>query len=148
VPINSTVSAVKVALKNALTTGLPTTQIIYGGRNSVTLTGEQVVAVGDVTGNSTVASMDPDGDIEEVYDVEIIASAAFSGADQQAATEAALALWQAVRTYLGGLADETLGVAGVFALRPLGDWSLRESATERGRSAAVIFQVRVQAFIS
>ena len=128
----STVAAVKAALLVQVAALLaantnPPVQVRYGPRGP--LTRADLVSIGNVVGQVNLATLGPTRRRDEDYVVTITISCSRPGADtQQAATEAALALYEQIEAYLRGLTAENLGVPAVAWARWEGDFSVDESA--------------------
>lgn len=143
--MSSTVAGVKAALVTLIRGALPTdTQVLYGPATVATEAADNVVTVGTVTGVSELDNLSATTTAED-YVVEITISASMPGADtMQAATETVLAYWLTMKAAV--LAAVDLGVTGVLAARPVGDFEVTEYAGEFGRSAALKTGVHVRAF--
>jgi hypothetical protein len=141
---SSTVGPVKSALVSLLTASLQTAQVIYGPIETKTVTTQDVVTVGNVVGTPRFASLSQTR-LAEDYEVEISISCSRTGPDsQQAATEAAMAMYVAAMTVvLAG--DGTLGLANVQSAQPTTEFQLTEKAEATERNALVVFNVAVQA---
>lgn len=139
----STVPAVKAALVSLFTAALPTAQVIYGPRGNVTITEDSVVEVGGVVGEVDAASMNLRE--HEDYVIEVTVSASISSGTQQAATEAADALWVAVKATIRNPPGGSLSVSGVSSVQPIGEFEFTETPSSNDRNTAIRFGVRVQA---
>lgn len=138
----STVAAVKAELVQRCTAllGGPT---VGDGRGTSTLTGQDRIVVGDVTGARTAAALD--GPVYEAYDVTITVSCSRATPDtgQREADEAALGYRDALA---GDLDAVPLAVPGVLLAEVLGRFDLSGQGTPSGeRNAALTFPVHVEA---
>jgi hypothetical protein len=139
----STVAAVKVALVAVVRAAVPDAQVVYGPATGVSLDADKLITVGTVTGVSELDSLSATTTAED-YRVDVIFSFTLPGADtQQLVTQTVLADWLAVKAAV--LASQDLGVAGVLAARPTGDFRLTETADPGGRNAALVTGVQVRA---
>lgn len=148
----STVTAVKAALPQVFrdlhaADAEPVT-VVYGPRSAKTVVQDRLVLVGRVTSARNEAdSMSRDSETE-TYTVEVITSVDIPGAGdegQQAATEAALALWTRQKDAVREFADGALGLeaAGVLGAWPAPEFEVAEAASDTGRAAAVRWGVYV-----
>lgn len=147
----TTAGPVKAAIVAALTSGVPTAQVRYGKRGPIAA--DDVISVRGVDvvpGQTSRATLGGQPKLHEDYGVDLIASSTRQGADaQQAATEAALALYTSAVTVLRTQTDETLGVAGVISALPGGPWSLEEPELDgEAFNGTVRFVVQVSATIT
>jgi hypothetical protein len=146
----STVIAVKAGLVTLFTaTVASTVQVLYGPRG--TLTKDDVVSVGKVEGEDLPANLSPSRKQDEVYTIEVIVSCGRRTTNQQTVDELALGIYSSLKDALRASSNETLGIAGVFWVRPTGNWSLAESdGPDSGADAAtatVKFTIEVKARI-
>lgn len=139
--MTSSISAVKAALVEVLTEALPQSQVIYGSRAAVTVTGPRLALVGRVLGRRDVSSLDLG--MSELYTVEIQNSVSLATVEQQMADDLALADYDASVTAIR--ADITLGLPGSLQVIPTGEIELVEVASEQSRDAVVRWYVNVLA---
>jgi hypothetical protein len=137
----SSVPAVKAALVTVLTAALPNSQVIYGPIESVSTAKSRVLSVGGAVGTREVTNLGLTSATER-YTVELLASVALSGYQQQTADEAALADYEAACDAITA-AGPDLGIGNGSSITPEGEFELTEVATENGRAAQVRFAVSV-----
>lgn len=142
----SSIPAVKLAIVNLLTTALPSAQIIYSGRNSVTITKNKIVTVGArVTGDSDFSAIDQTGGGTERYRIECQAQVTLPGTGLETADEAVVALWAATRDAVNAHSFD--GGDGTLNVQIIGGFEFESAADKDGRYASVKFSADVFAIL-
>jgi hypothetical protein len=138
----SSIDSAVAALVALFTTAVPTAQVVDGPPDAASLTGQQVVAVGDqeITGTSEFDSMALVTTTEN-YIVPITVSVSLPGNSMSAARNAAILLYETLKAAI--LVDPSLGFGPSFQASPTGEWSLPQQADENGRHAAFRWGVHV-----
>jgi hypothetical protein len=142
----SSIPAVKAALvSTVLPTVYPAAQVAYGVPSS--FQAPDIVSVGSARVTSTQAVLGTQRPRREAAEVDVVLSVFRAGADtQQAATEAAFAMLDALVTYLQGAGNESLG--GACSRAWVSSYDLEESddpdLLERGRYASLLVTLTVQ----
>lgn len=124
--------------------------VLYGARAVETSVEDRLVSIQGVTGTSQDDSLDGAGSFDERYRVTVVCGVDLPGAgdeQQQAITQAALALWNRCKVALRAAPDQaidaTAAAAGVMRAIPVAEFELAERADEKGRAAAIRWGVDV-----
>lgn len=144
----TTLAPVKAALLALWSAALPTVQVTYGNR--VTLSGPRRLTIGDARGRTAPQSLGPARQMREDYEITCRISCSVKGTidDQRAITEDVLALFATAERAVRASPSQTLGVSEVTLAVVEGDWELKEAeASETGGpiNSSYEFTVRVQA---
>jgi hypothetical protein len=139
---------VKAALLALWSAALPTVQVTYGNR--VTMSGPKRLTIGNARGASAPQSLGPARQMREDYRITCLISCSVNGTidDQSAVTEDVLSLFEAAELAVRSSANQTLGVSEVTLAIVEGDWELTEApASDTGGpiNTTYEFEVRVQA---
>jgi hypothetical protein len=119
-------------------------QVLNGTRNSVTVTKDRMLAVGDGDIVGTAEPEIPALDSED-YMVPLSATVSFPGTDQTLADAEAIEAYEAVRDAVRASNKLGLVAQGVFMVFPAGEIRMQRQADENGRHTSVRFEVRVKA---
>lgn len=138
----SSIPTAKAALFALWSEALTDAQVIYSGRNSVTVTKNKIVTVGTrATGSSEFSSLDEVGATER-YQLACQAQVTLPGTGLEAADDQVVELWRAARVAVNG---HDFGPQLNISI--VGDFEFESAADKDGRYASVKFAADVFAIL-